>query len=110
MELLGRECKYSKKSARILHSFEKVDEMTRFEFVCFCSWAMIVMKSFYFIFNESNRTAVWGRKCFFRLLLILYTRALMKRGLENSSTFASGEMEIIVGRNLVRLESWFSRD
>lgn len=34
----------------------------------------------------------------------------MKKGLANSSTFASGEMEIIVGRNLVRLESWFSRD
>lgn len=65
---------------------------------------------FLFYFQRGQQDGCLGTKVFFRLLLILYTRALMKRGLANSSTFASGEMEIIVGRNLVRLESWFSRD
>lgn len=50
-----------------------------------------------------------GTKVFvFRLLLILYT-CVDEEGLQIRALLL-GEMEIIVGRILVRLESWFSRD
>lgn len=62
-----------------------------------------------FIFNESNRTAVRGRKWFFEIVTNTVHASVDEEGLQIRALLL-GEMEIIVGRNLVHLESWFSRD
>lgn len=61
------------------------------------------------IFNESNRGRLLGTKVVEIVSNTVHARVDEEGGGRIRALLPS-EMEIIVGRNLVRLESWVSRD
>lgn len=70
---------------------------------------MTVMKSFYVYFQREQQDGCLGTKVVFEIVTNT-VHASVDEERSQIRALLLGEMEIIVGRNLVRLESWFSRD